>query len=211
VESADVENLMQLLTAYISPVNAKALVLRALRENELSPVSATRHDLRKCSATLRRGVELFVSAQHRADALSKIAGFCGIDSLSPNACSLLVQTEADVGKVRSEARRICDAAGANKFIMQKVATIASELARNIVLYAQRGTVEIVPTLGVPRRIVIRALDQGAGIPHLDVVLSGKYQSKTGLGRGLLGTKRLADRFDISTGGAGTQVVVEVTL
>jgi serine/threonine-protein kinase RsbT len=203
--------LMDLLTAYISPVNARALVLRALRENDLSRSSATRRDMRKCSATLRRGIELFVTTQRRDDALNKIAAFCGSDSMKPNACSLAVESEADVGRVRSEARRICDAAGANKFVMQKVTTIASELARNIVLYAQRGTVEIVPTYGASKRIVIRAVDQGSGIPHLDLVMSGKYQSKTGLGRGLAGTKRLADRFDISTGGAGTQVIVEVEL
>jgi serine/threonine-protein kinase RsbT len=42
-------------------------------------------------------------------------------------------------------------------------------------------------------------------------MSGRYKSKTGLGRGLLGTKRLADRFEISTGKHGTRVVVEVAV
>jgi serine/threonine-protein kinase RsbT len=40
-------------------------------------------------------------------------------------------------------------------------------------------------------------------------MSGRYRSKTGLGRGLLGTKRLADNFDIATGATGTRIVVEV--
>jgi serine/threonine-protein kinase RsbT len=78
-----------------------------------------------------------------------------------------------------------------------------------VLYAQRGTLEIIPQ--GKTKIVIRAVDQGPGIRNLDHILSGKYQSKTGLGKGLMGTKQLASRFDISTGNAGTQIIVEVAL
>jgi serine/threonine-protein kinase RsbT len=42
-------------------------------------------------------------------------------------------------------------------------------------------------------------------------MGGQYQSRTGLGKGLLGTKRLADRFQITTGAQGTQVTAEVAL
>jgi serine/threonine-protein kinase RsbT len=211
VESAEVEKLVDLLKQYISIVNARALVLRALRENGIDSSSASRQDLRRCSATLRRGVDLFVTPSRREDALRDLAGFCGSDSLRPDACSLSVETEMDVSKARSEARRICTRFGAPPFIMQKVATIVSELARNIVLYAKRGTIEIVPVFGSQRKVLIRAFDQGPGIPNIDRVLSGQYQSKTGLGRGLSGSKRLADRFDISTGSAGTHVTAEVAI
>jgi len=37
------------------------------------------------------------------------------------------------------------------------------------------------------------------------------KSKTGLGKGLLGTKRLSDHFDVATGNDGTLVVSEVLL
>jgi serine/threonine-protein kinase RsbT len=209
VESPEVEKLVNLLKQYISTFNARALVLRALRENGIDVSTATRHSLRQCSATLRRGVELFVAPYSREDALRNLAQFCGSDSLRPDACSLSVETEMDVSKARSEARRICSRFGAPPFTMQKVATIVSELARNIVLYAKRGTIEIVPVLGSQRKLLIRAFDQGPGIPNIDKILSGQYQSKTGLGRGLSGSKRLADRFDISTGSAGTHVTAEV--
>ena len=43
------------------------------------------------------------------------------------------------------------------------------------------------------------------------VLSGRYRSATGLGRGLLGVKRLADRFNIRTSKSGTHVEAEVNL
>ena len=42
-------------------------------------------------------------------------------------------------------------------------------------------------------------------------MSGRYRSKTGLGRGLLGTKRLSDHFDVATGATGTLIVAEVLL
>lgn len=211
LETAVVEDLVELLKRYISGFNARALVLRALTESGLSSKSVTRGDLRKCSALLRRGMELFVAPESLATALRDVAAFCGSDSIRPDASSITIDTEADVSKARSEARRICNGAGANPFVTQKVATIVSELARNIILYAQRGTVEIVPVSGGRRKIVIRANDRGPGIPNLDRVLSGKYQSKTGLGRGILGSKRLADDFSIATGAAGTEILAEVVL
>jgi serine/threonine-protein kinase RsbT len=59
--------------------------------------------------------------------------------------------------------------------------------------------------------LIRATDQGPGIANLSLVLSGDYKSTTGLGRGLIGCKRLATQFDIATGRTGTVVTVEVDL
>jgi serine/threonine-protein kinase RsbT len=96
--------------------------------------------------------------------------------------------------------------------MQKVTTIVSELARNIVLYAKEGSVEV-GFVNQQRNshIVITAVDQGPGIPNLTHIMGGGYQSRTGLGKGLLGTKRLADRFTITTGTQGTSITAEVTL
>jgi signal transduction histidine kinase len=53
--------------------------------------------------------------------------------------------------------------------------------------------------------LITVTDQGGGIPHLDEVLGGSYRSKTGMGMGLLGTKRLMDEFSIETTRIGTTV------
>jgi serine/threonine-protein kinase RsbT len=209
MESADVEKLIELLNRHMSGVNARALVGRALRENGLSGSKVTRKDLAKSIGTLRRGVDLFVDQRVREAALKEILGFCDGAATPVEAFSMKVESEADVGTARSAARRICDIVGASLFARQKVATIVSELTRNIVLYAQRGTLEIIPQ--GKSKVLIRAVDQGPGIRNLDHILSGKYQSKTGLGKGLMGTKQLASRFDVSTGNAGTQILVEVTL
>lgn len=61
------------------------------------------------------------------------------------------------------------------------------------------------------RFLLIAEDQGPGIPHLDQVLAGQYRSKTGLGRGLLGVKRLMQQFRAKTGAKGTRIEAEATL
>src|SRR4029453_10975054 len=48
-------------------------------------------------------------------------------------------------------------------------------------------------------------DSGGGISNLDEVLSGRYRSTTGLGVGLVGARRLMDRFQIDSGGHGTTI------
>lgn len=204
------DSALAVLQRYLSPVNARVLLTRALREHGLSPEAVTRKDLRRCSAVLRNGISLFVDSARCKAALTDISEFCGSDSLRPDACAVQILGESDIGKARAEARRICDALGASAFAMQKVATIVSELARNMVLYANGGEVEIVPVHS-GKRIIVRATDRGPGIPNMDEIFSGNYKSKTGLGRGLLGTKRLAERFDISSSITGTQVVAEVAV
>jgi serine/threonine-protein kinase RsbT len=93
-----------------------------------------------------------------------------------------------------------------------VTTIVSELARNIVSYTAGGKIELVwKQEREQQRIVICATDRGPGIANLAHVLSGEYRSKTGLGRGLVGTKRLADSFDIATSSKGTHILAEVRL
>ena len=60
-------------------------------------------------------------------------------------------------------------------------------------------------------LLIRATDGGGGIPDLDEILAGRYRSKTGLGKGLLGSKRLADRFEVRSGRNGTIIEAEFNL
>jgi serine/threonine-protein kinase RsbT len=122
-----------------------------------------------------------------------------------------IAQEPDISMARNIARGMCERMGAPSLSMQKVATIVSELARNIVSYTDGGSVELIPSSTPRPRIVIRAVDRGNGITRIDDILAGRYQSRTGLGKGILGTKRLADRFDIQTGPSGTRVEVEVLL
>ncbi|HEY6729266.1 MAG TPA: ATP-binding protein [Polyangiaceae bacterium] len=203
------DGVLAVLQRYISPVNARALLVRALKEEGVSHQNLTPDGLRRCSGALRRGLGLFVSQSQREAALRDITEFCGSDSIAPAGCRLEIRQEMDIGRVRAEARRICGSMGTTSFVMQRVATIVSELARNMVLYANGGFVDIMPASSGPKRIVVRAEDRGSGIRNLDEIMSGRYKSRTGMGKGLLGTKRLADHFEIETNARGTRVVAEV--
>ena len=91
----------------------------------------------------------------------------------------------------------------------KVATAVSELARNIFNYAGSGIVVLAPLEGHRVGMRILAEDQGPGIPNLDDILEGNYRSRTGMGLGILGSRKIMDSFDIqSTPGKGTRVVMQ---
>ena len=47
--------------------------------------------------------------------------------------------------------------------------------------------------------------------NLAEILDGRYISKTGLGMGLIGTRRLMDRFHITSAAIGTEVECGKTL
>ena len=103
---------------------------------------------------------------------------------------------------RQTARRI----GFSALDQTKIATAVSELARNILLYVGDGEVRV-SVLTAPRRgIEIVASDSGKGIADVSVVMDADYRSRTGMGKGLKGTKRLMDHLEIATRpGVGTTV------
>ncbi|MDQ1922975.1 ATP-binding protein [Massilia pseudoviolaceinigra] len=133
--------------------------------------------------------------------------------MSLRILKIAIGTELDVVGARQRAREIAVLCG---FAMQdqvRIATSVSELARNVFNYAHGGKVEfsIEDADGV-QVLQIRIDDQGPGIADLDLVLSGRYQSSTGMGLGILGARRLMDRCDISTARAsGTQIVLQKRL
>ncbi|MEZ4297624.1 MAG: hypothetical protein R3B70_21870 [Polyangiaceae bacterium] len=125
--------------------------------------------------------------------------------------TIQLTSEHDIPLARQVAREICEHLGTRALTQQRLLTIVSELGRNMVLYAGGGRMTLRPPTAKSRRIVVVAVDQGGGIPNLQEIMAGKYKSRSGLGLGLLGTKRLADSFHIETGRSGTTVVVEVIL
>ena len=127
------------------------------------------------------------------------------------ALELDVLAEKDVARARVAVRELCQKLGARPLSLQKIATIVSELARNMVLYAGGGKL-LVGSVGADRKCVfVRAIDEGPGIADLDAILAGRRVSRNGRGLGLIGTKRLADGFRIHTAPTGTWIEAEVNL
>src|SRR4051812_49743634 len=103
----DVEAITLILERYMSRVNARGLVARALQERGLSERSLKREDLVKCSPALRRGIELFVSPRIQPEALDRFKEFFRARSDS-SSCRVELTKEADVSTARAEARRLCE-------------------------------------------------------------------------------------------------------
>ncbi|HVI00656.1 MAG TPA: ATP-binding protein [Enhygromyxa sp.] len=125
---------------------------------------------------------------------------------NPEQAIVLIRGEGDLNAARMFAREACNLVGMRGYAAQKVVTAVSELARNICRYVGEGQLRFQIDVD-SNRITVVAEDHGGGIADLDLVLSGKYRSRTGLGRGLLGAKNLADHFHIETGPEGTTVTI----
>jgi signal transduction histidine kinase/CheY-like chemotaxis protein len=113
--------------------------------------------------------------------------------------------DESVVTARQRARDVAELLGFDRMEQTRIATAVSELARNAHRYATGGQVRLVRR---DDRLEIEVTDNGPGIPHLDDVLGGRYESQTGMGRGLVGVRLMMDDFDIdATPGRGTRVTV----
>ena len=89
-----------------------------------------------------------------------------------------------------------------------LATAISELARNILLYAQRGEVVLsVLENSHQAGVSVVARDVGPGIADLSRALEDGYSTSGRLGLGLPGVRRLADSFEIRSSPEGGTIVV----
>lgn len=121
--------------------------------------------------------------------------------------TIAIQYEHDVVLARQRARHIAGLLGFNIEEQTRVATAVSELARNVFQYAHGGKVEFyVEGKSAPQLFRVRVSDEGSGISNLQDILDSRYQSKTGMGLGIIGARRLVDQFHIeSTPEAGTTI------
>jgi serine/threonine-protein kinase RsbT len=88
----------------------------------------------------------------------------------------------------------------------KIAVVVSELARNITLYTEGGTITLIAHTGEKKGIKIIAQDKGPGIEDVERVLAGGYTTSRGLGMGISGSKKIMDEFEIQTVmGGGTTI------
>ena len=121
--------------------------------------------------------------------------------------------EQDVVHARQRARLIAEQLGFDRQDQTRISTAVSEIARNAHQYGRGGEVLfMLETTAHPPRLSIAVHDHGPGIAELDTVLEGRYTSRTGLGLGIVGSRRLLDHFHIDTRpGQGTTVTLGKSL
>lgn len=113
-----------------------------------------------------------------------------------------------VATVRHAAAELAQQMGFDRRACEEIALAATELASNLVKYAQSGRIVIKPLAREGRRgLELESSDQGPGIPDVEQALTDGFSTSGSLGFGLGSVNRLMDEFDIrSVLGKGTQVV-----
>lgn len=118
-----------------------------------------------------------------------------------------ITSELDIVTARSAAKAEAIRLGFGLVDQTKIATAVSELARNIVMHANAGVIRIeeIEKDGM-KGLEICAIDEGPGIPDIELALQDGWSSGEGLGIGLSGAKRLMDELEIrSEVNKGTRV------
>jgi serine/threonine-protein kinase RsbT len=125
----------------------------------------------------------------------------------PDVRQVAINNDLDVVAARVEGRNLAKAMGFGVIDQARIATAISELARNVVLYAEGGWVTLRRIdSGENAGIEILCEDRGRGIENVEKVLQEDASTERGEGMGLPGTKRLMDEFEIESRlGEGTTV------
>lgn len=115
--------------------------------------------------------------------------------------------DTEIVGARQKGRALAATLGFSSSELTLIATAISELARNIVQYAKQGQIILrLVERGDHRGLMVRAQDQGPGIPDIRRALQGGFSTSRSLGLGLSGVRRLMDEFEIeSRVGFGTTV------
>lgn len=133
------------------------------------------------------------------------------DISSTRLGDIYVRRESDIVKVRDRVRRLAREIGFDSTTQIKITTAVSEVTRNIYEYAKSGAILLaLAERGPDFGLQVTARDDGPGIDEatLRSIMLGHYQSSSGLGVGLAGTRKLMDEFDIQTQlGEGTRVTL----
>ncbi len=162
---------------------------------------------------LQKGLKVFITDPGRVedclerldDQLFQSSPVASERQAGSESVCVKITGEYDIVAVRGKAREVCEEIGFSMSVQIKVATVVSELARNIVQYARSGEI-LLNKIKRPREgIEVVAMDEGPGIGQLDTILSGEHKSQMGMGMGILGTKNLMDDFDVQTEAGGTRV------
>jgi serine/threonine-protein kinase RsbT len=115
----------------------------------------------------------------------------------------------DVLLARQEARRLASSLRFSSAELTLIATVISEVARNIVAYAEKGEIVLrIVQQGQRRGLLMIARDKGPGIPDIELALQDGYSTSRSLGLGLPGSKRMMDESNITSEvGKGTEITM----
>jgi serine/threonine-protein kinase RsbT len=130
-----------------------------------------------------------------------------VDAERVTEARVRIQSSNDIVASRRQVRALALRAGFSNSNVTMITTAVSEVARNIVEYANEGEITLrLVNHSDKRGIQIIARDNGPGIPDVSIAMRDGYSTSHGLGMGLPGARRLMHEFSIeSVVGEGTTI------
>ncbi len=127
-----------------------------------------------------------------------------------NEAVIPINTDIDVVAARQKGRELATVLGFVSTDSTLLATAISELARNIIRYANNGEILISSVQSGDRvGITVVARDKGPGIANISLAMQDGFSTSGGLGLGLPGVKRMMDEFHlVSEENNGTKVTIK---
>lgn len=126
-----------------------------------------------------------------------------------------IDSEQGLVRIRDRTRQIGELCGLDDLQRTRFVTAVSEIARNCVQFAGRGSIEFwlqQATLDEPQCLIAKAIDKGPGIPDLEALLQGRHDRNGRPKLGISGSRRLVDKFAIeSTARSGTSVTLTMRI
>ncbi|EID4422397.1 anti-sigma regulatory factor [Vibrio vulnificus] len=121
-----------------------------------------------------------------------------------------IASETDVMSAVMGCYNVARELGFDEGQVSEISTSVSELAMNVVKYAEFGRVELSElTNGKAIGLRMTVRDKGPGIHNIEDALSDHYSTGHSLGLGLPGVKRMMDSFELTTElEKGTTIVAE---
>lgn len=120
-----------------------------------------------------------------------------------------IRADVDILAARQAGRTVASSLAFSPSDLTVIAAAISEVARNILVYAMQGEVQLAVTEQNGRRgVTVIARDDGPGIADVTLALQDGFSTSGSLGLGLPGARRLMDDFAIqSEMGRGTIVTM----
>lgn len=117
----------------------------------------------------------------------------------PGETRVPIDREVDIVAARQKGRELAARSGLSQTDQTLIATAISQVARNIVVYAQHGEVLLATIEQQGRRgVLVVARDEGPGIPDPELAMRDGYSTARSLGMGLPGARRLMDEFELAS-------------
>ncbi len=209
-QSAAARRLIDAIGRHVGQIAAQTIVETSCWRAHTLPVSLKLEELPALAPELEKGVRLFVKEPAKLQLclreISHVVARQRTQISAPRTVKVPIVEERHLLDARGLARELAVDLGFSFAEQTQIATVVSELVRNILLYAGTGMLTLTGQSSPRPSLQVVAEDQGPGIADLESVLSGQRRSRTGMGLGLRGSRNLMDEFEIVTSpGKGVRV------